>query len=104
MSSAHQTVGTRQRRAPLRGALRDKTFFPFLAPGALNGRSEEAGLRHDKKLLYVLMNLQHWVSAAADAMVKSYEREKTRAHRCSGGCDALELESRPYVLGRWKQH
>ena len=73
--------------------------FPFLAPGALIGRSEEAGLRHDKKLLYVLMNLQHWVSAAADAMVKSYEPEKTRAIH-SGGCDALELASRPYVLGR----
>ena len=45
-------------------------------PGAKRGRSEEDRLHLDQKLLYNLLDPQHWVSVAGDAMVQSYEAEK----------------------------
>ena len=39
-------------------------------------QEQEAGLNLDQKLLYILLHLQNWASAARDAMVQSYEPEK----------------------------
>jgi hypothetical protein len=46
--------------------------------GCVWRRSKKAGLNIDQKLLYILLHLQNWVSAARDAMVQSYEPEKMR--------------------------
>ena len=44
--------------------------------GAKRGRSEEDRLHLDQKLLYNLLDPQHWVSIAGGAMVQSYGADK----------------------------
>ena len=79
MSSARQTIGTRQRRAPL-ARRPQNTHHSFSTASCLKGRAP-AGARRGRppswpKLLYVRVNPQHWVLVAGDAMVQSYEPEK----------------------------
>ena len=56
-TSACQTIGTRQRRAPLCGALR--TLSSFNVGDAWHSGSKRAGLNLGQKLLCILLHPQH---------------------------------------------
>ena len=96
MSSSCQTVGPRQRRAPLCGAL--KHCFTNLSSWdamALR-RSDLGGQNSAQKLVYILLYLQHRVSVAGEVIAQSYEPDKMRCDRSASGWSP----SKPQTLCR----